>query len=71
MKKSFLILALMLRVWWPKAFMGPDAGSGIVIGTVFSSQSASVYVVVRKDDGKVVEVDVDLVEKSSWEKIDG
>ncbi len=55
MKKIFhlICLTVMLRVWWSSAVLGPDAGTGIVVGS-FGQYSG--HLIVRKDDGELIHI---------------
>jgi hypothetical protein len=60
--RSFLILALMLRVWWTPAFMKEQTGI-VVTGTHNDS------VIVRQENGNLVAVPAGIIYKSAWEDV--
>ena len=57
-----------LRVWWGKKektifWEGREAGSGIVFGSNGASYNS---IFVRKDDGQMLDIPMEVVIKSEW-----
>lgn len=61
----------VLRVWWEDSEAGYSSKftrtcSGVSLGPISDDRCYASYLVVRRDDGKVVQVALDDITKSEW-----
>ena len=66
---QLICLTVMLRVWWSDTniFSSVTSGNGIVIGSF--GEYAPGYLIVRQDDGNIVDIVMGSVYKSEYEDI--